>query len=106
MQPCDGGSLIPRLSPCANEKPKERGEPGIIYHVRNSMGRKTLIRCGQVNELAHTILTELSSESFLADRTGLYGTTLHYLAVRQTMMSVHRLVYSKISLTLLSYLAN
>ena len=106
IQPCDGGSLVPRLSPCANEKPKERGEPSIIYHMRNAMGRETLIRCGRVNELAHTLLTELSSESFLADRTELYGTTLHYLAVQQAMMSVHRLVYSKISLTLPAYLVN
>ena len=58
IQPCDGGSLVPRLSPCANKKPKEREEPGIIYHVRNAMGRETLIRCGRVNELAHTLLTE------------------------------------------------
>ena len=52
MEPCDGGSLVPRLSPHANEKPKERGEPSKIYHVRNAMGRDTLIRCGRANALA------------------------------------------------------
>ena len=39
-------SLVPRLSPCANEKSKGRGEPGRIYHVRNVMGRENLITCG------------------------------------------------------------
>ena len=35
----------------------------------------------------------------MADRTGLYSTTLHYLAVQRTMVSVHRLVLLKITLT-------
>ena len=84
---------------------KERGEPGKIYYMRNASGRaETLIKRGQVNELAYTLLTEWSSEHVLADRTGLYCTTLHYLAVQQAMMSEH----SKIMLhvTLLAYLAN
>ena len=38
-------SLVPRLSPRANEKSKERGEPGRIYHVRNVIGRENLITC-------------------------------------------------------------
>ena len=37
---------------------KERGEPGKIYHVRNVIGRESLITCGQTNELAHTVWTE------------------------------------------------
>ena len=36
------GSLAPRLSPRANEKSKERGEPGRIYHVRNVKGGENL----------------------------------------------------------------
>ena len=63
--------LIPRLSPRANEKSKERGEPGRIYHVRNVIGRENLITCGQTNELAHTVRTEYSCDSFMADRMGL-----------------------------------
>ena len=35
----------------------------------------------------------------MTDRTGLRSTTLHYLAVQQTMVSVHRPVHSKIMLT-------
>jgi len=37
----------------------------------------------------------------MADRTRLEGTTLHYLPVRQAMVSVHRPVYMKIMLTYL-----
>ena len=40
-----------------------------------------------------------SCESFMADRMGLHGTTLHYLAVHQAMVSVHGPVHSKIALT-------
>ena len=43
---------VPRLSPCANEKSKERGEPGRIYHVTNVIGRENLITCGRTNDLA------------------------------------------------------
>ena len=35
----------------------------------------------------------------MANRTGLGGTTLHYLAVWQAMVSVHRPVHLKITLT-------
>ena len=35
----------------------------------------------------------------MVDRTGLGTTTLHYLAVRQAMVSAHRTVHSKIMLT-------
>ena len=35
----------------------------------------------------------------MANRMGLDGTTLHYLAVRKGMVSVHRPVHSKITLT-------
>ena len=38
-------------------------------------------------------------DSFMADRMGLDGTMLHYLAVRKAMVSVHRPVHSKITLT-------
>ena len=92
-------SLVPRLSPRANEKSKERGEPGRIYHVRNVIGREDLITCGRTNELAHAVRTEYSFDSFMADRMGLDGTMLHYLAVRKAMMSVHKPIHSKITLT-------
>ena len=93
------GSLVPRLSPRANEKSKERGEPGRIYHVRNVIGRENLITCGRTNELAHAVRTEYSCDSFMADRMGLDGTMLHYLAVRKATVSVHKPVHSKITLT-------
>ena len=92
-------SLVPRLSPRANEKSKERGEPGRIYHVRNVIGRENLITCGRTNELAHAVRTEYSCDSFMADRMGLDGTMLHYLAVRKATVSVHKPVHSKITLT-------
>ena len=92
-------SLVPRLSPRANEKSKERGEPGRIYHVRNVIGRENLITCGRTNELAHAVRTEDSRDSFMADRMGLDGTMLHYLAVRKATVSVHKPVHSKITLT-------
>ena len=42
----------------------------------------------------------LSRESFyMADRTGLDSITLHYLAVQQAMVSIHRPVHSKIMVT-------
>ena len=88
------------------ERKVERGEPGKIYYMRNTSGRaETLYK---VDELAYTLLMEKSSTSVLADRMGLYGTTLHYLAVQQAMMSVHRPVYSKIMqhITLFAYLKN
>ena len=78
---------------------KERGEPGKIYHVRNVIGRENLITCGRTNELAHAVWTEYSCDSFMADRMGLDGTMLHYLAVRKAMVSLHRPVHSKITLT-------
>ena len=78
---------------------KERGEPGKIYHVRNVIGRENLITCGWTNELAHAVWTEYSCDSFMADRMGLDGTMLHYLAVRKAMVSLHRPVHSKITLT-------
>ena len=40
-------SLVPRLSPCVNEKSKGKKEPGKFYHVRNVIGREDLITCGQ-----------------------------------------------------------
>ena len=86
-------SLVPRLSPRANEKSKERGEPGRIYHVRNVIGRENLITCGRTNELAHVVRTEYSCDSFMADRMGLDGTMLHYLAVRKATVSVHKSVH-------------
>ena len=93
-----GLSLVPRLSPRANEKSKKRGEPGRIYHVRNVIGRENLITCGRTNELAHAVRTEYSSDSFMADRMGLDGTMLHYLAVREAMVRV-KPTHSKITLT-------
>ena len=82
---------------------KERGEPGKIYHMRNVIGRENLITCGWTNELAHALLTwiySFSRESFyMADRTELDSTTVHYLAVRLAMVSIHRPVHWKITLT-------
>ena len=92
-------SLVPRLSPCANEKSKERGEPGRIYYVRNVIGRENLITFGRTNELAHAVRTEYSCDSFMADRMGLDSTMLHHLAVWKAMVSVHKPVHSKITLT-------
>ena len=92
-------SLVPRLSPRTNEKSKERGEPGRIYYVRNVVGRENLITCGRTNELAHAVRIECSCDSFMADRMGLDGTMLHYLAVRKAMVSIHKPVHSKITLT-------
>ena len=74
---------------------KERGEPGKIYHVRNVIGRENL----WANEFAHALIYSFSRESFMADRTGLDSTMLHYLAVQQAMVSVHRPAHSKITLT-------
>ena len=67
--------------------------------MRNVIGRENLITCGRTNELAHAVRTEYSSDSFMADRMGLDGTMLHYLAVREAMVSVHKPVHSKITLT-------
>ena len=89
-------------SPRARTKSgKERGEPGKIYHVRNVIGRENLITCGRTNEHAHALLTiySFSRESFMADRTGLDSTMLHYLAVQRAMVSVNRPVHSKTMLT-------
>ena len=51
-------NLVPRLSPRANEKSKQREEPGKIYHVRNVIGRENLITCGRMNKLAHALWTD------------------------------------------------
>ena len=67
--------------------------------MRNVIGRENLITCGRTNELAHTVRTEYSCDSFMADRMGLDGTILHYLAVRKAMVSVHKPVHLKITLT-------
>ena len=67
--------------------------------MRNVIGRENLITCGQTNELAHVVRTEYSCDSFMADRMGLDGTMLHYLGVRKAMVSVHKPVHSKITLT-------
>ena len=52
-----------------------------------------------MTELAHAAWTEYSCNSFMADRMGLDSTMLHYLAVRKAMVSVHRPIHSKITLT-------
>ena len=67
--------------------------------MRNVIGREDLITCGRTNELAHALRTECSCDSFMADRMGLDSTILHYLAVRKAMVSVHKPVHSKITLT-------
>ena len=67
--------------------------------MRNVIGRENLITCGRTNELAHAVRTEYSCDSFMADRMGLDGTMLHYLAVRKAMVNVHKPVHSKITLT-------
>ena len=58
-------SLVPRLSPRANEKSKS-GEPGNIYHVRNVIGRGNLITCGRTNELSHAVQIEYSCDKIAA----------------------------------------
>ena len=67
--------------------------------MRNVIGRENLITCGRMNELTHAARTEYSCDSFMADRMGLDGTMLHYLAVRKAMVSVHKPKHSKITLT-------
>ena len=67
--------------------------------MRNVIGRENLITCGRTNELAHAVRTEYSCDSFMADRMGLNGTMLHYLAVWKAMVSVHKPVHLKITLT-------
>ena len=67
--------------------------------MRNVIGRENLITCGRTHELAHAERAEYSCDSFMADRMGLYGTMLHYLAVQKAMVSVHKPVHSKITLT-------
>ena len=69
--------------------------------MRNVIGRENLITCGRTNALAHAAWTEYSCDSFMADRMGLDGTMLHYLAVRKAMVSIHRPIHSKITLTYL-----
>ena len=56
---------------CSAEK---QGGPGKIYQVRNVIGRENLITCGQTKELSH-------ASFYMANRMGLDGTILHYLAV-------------------------
>ena len=67
--------------------------------MKNIIGRENLITCGQTNELAHAVQTECSCDIFMADRMGLDGTMLHYLAVQKAMVSIHKPVHSKITLT-------
>ena len=73
--------------------------------MRNVICSENLITCGRTNELAHAVRTEYSCDSFMADRMGLDSTTLHYLAVRKAMVSVHKPVHSKIA-NLLAYLVS
>ena len=79
---------------------KERGEPGKIYHMRNIVSRENLITCGWTNELAHAAWTYSHSIviAFLYGRPRQHY-MLHYLAVRKAMVSVHRPVHLKITLT-------
>ena len=63
-------------------------------HVGEGMNSSTLY--GQ------NILIRLQ-KLYMADRMGLGGTTLHYLAVWQVMVSVHRPANSKIMLTHFPY---
>ena len=95
-------SLVHRLSSRARTKNrKEWGKPVKIYHVRSVIGRKNLITCGEWMNLPRFIerIYLFSYESFMADRTGLDSTMLHYLAERQAMVSVHRPIHPKITLT-------
>ena len=71
---------------------KEGGEPGKIYHVRNIPGKENLITCERAKLTCPHFIVNIylfSCESFMADRTKLDGTTLHYLAAPQVMLSVH-----------------
>ena len=78
---------------------ERKGESLVEFIVRNIIGRENLIICWQMNELTHTLLAEYSHESFMADRTGLESTRLHYLAIWRDMVNLHRPVHSKIMLT-------
>ena len=71
--------------------------------MRNVIGRENLIlHVGERMNSPRFIdkIYSFSRESFyMADRTGLDRTTLHYLAVQWAMVSVHRPVHSKIMVT-------
>ena len=67
--------------------------------MRNVIGRENLITCGRTNELAHAVRTDtvFNCDSFYMG--DLDGIMLHYLAVRKAMVSIHRPVHLKITLT-------
>ena len=101
-------SLVPRLSPCANENRKERGEPGKIYHMRNVIGRENLITCGQTNELAHAVWTEyIRSVAIAYGRQN--GTRRHYATLPGITESYGERTQTRMfknHANLLAYLAN
>ena len=98
-QVCKGRTTS--LSPQQERKMERKGESLVKFIVRNVIGRENLITCGWTNELAHALLTEYthSVTKLYGWQTGLDSTTLHYLAIRRAMVSIHRLVHSKITLT-------
>ena len=55
---------------------------------------------------AHALWYSFGCENLMTNRLGLGSTTLHYLAIRQAMVSVHRPVHWKITLTYSLTLAN
>ena len=57
---CPGAGIasFPGSPRVRTKNKKESGEPGKIHHMRNVIGRENLITCGQMNELAHALLTE------------------------------------------------
>ena len=62
----------------------------------------TLTPCKQIKNTGPCFIDRIysfSRESYVADRTGLDSTMLHYQPVQQAMMSMHRPVHSKIMVT-------
>ena len=47
----------------------------------------------------HALWYSFGCENLMTNRLGLGSTTVHYLAIRQAMVSVHRPVHLKITLT-------
>ena len=84
---------------------KERGEPGNIYHVRNMIGSEKFMWANERIRLRFMDrMYSFRCESFMENRTGLDGTTLHCLETRQAMDPYILKITLTYSLTM--YLAN
>ena len=96
---CEVGVASFPGSPRANEKSKERGEPGRIYHVKNVIGRENLITSGQTNELAHALWLLVRLRKLYGRQN---GTRPHYATLPGSTASYGKRfqsVHSKITLT-------